>query len=1068
MSNNLLDYINYAEPFNFHEDAVSLARRMEFLELSSTIPSGFRPKYVNEDYDPVFLHQPVALRLALETNKLLVLYPPGSGKTCTAVAIPEYLRKYGSISGRGSSINRTYILQKSPSVIEDIKNQIIKVCAKEIYDFEESDSNKGNKRRITNTLSSFYTIQTYNTFTSVNLDDTSIEETYSDSCFIIDEAHNIVGWNREDQTYDEHGMTYQEINNNYRYLHRVLHVAKRCKVIVMTATPMINETQEFAKLLNLLLPLEEQIVLTGPRAVNFNTIDREEFNRYSRGLISYVPNRQSSVVIREIGESLPDSNLILTRVEMIGTQRKTYHRVVRQALDDVKLTFSALEHRKVSDFVYPDGSYDGNLGHTTYGLYKYVNKTEIDKYVPNPTFLEQIRTKLPELSAKFNYVIQKELKPNRTIELAPGVQFTLPGRGCSYYFFDLVTAHAIPFTMCLEAFGFERYNDSYSPFTRVNGKEVLNLEKKPRYIFITKDNVNSSLQNFKKLFNSEENVFGEYVQIIIGTRIIKDGINIFNVARIYIDPLWNPSNEEQALARAKRLPGHRALIKKSKELMLAANIDPNLVDNWKFEIEQHKMCAWAQPEPGIPKTPMHAKWSISSSIDQHMYIDIIEEKIKHISRIMNMAIDNSIDKYINTLPPPFPIEQSQINYKTYDAVYSSRMIEEIKSKIIEIFGIELAKREDDDECITNYLVYSDLSQMIFKNISPLLRRDVYIFQALTEIIKTKPIIRDRFNTKCWIHVKDNYIFISKSYPSAQSDLLDSYYSNIITSEPKSIRQVVVNYCLSNINELNQIIFSRDDSTPAPRSLTTTILIEFVIAHLYRSTPGGKDKSWWNKSNELIPRELRRLLNNHVFVFWKPYQDLKQTSFLLSLPSLNKGVKASEDSKTKLKTMVYHNDPATSKDKDVTLPLVVINTLSNNIRIMENLDHYSDSTFGGKIPWRRVLPYEEPVYKHLIEVRKRETTDNLPVGKLYGIVQLNGNFVVGRKELDDKLDKRLVAKGKVCSSVKKDELISMLEEEGVTEQQISLHYQKTIDEINKAQLCSLLQLRLEDVDRLIRI
>ena len=1018
---NLLENLEYPSPVMADDQEplnVKLARRMEFLELASTIPNSLRPRYVATDYDPVFLHQPITLRLAIQQDRILVIFPPGSGKTCTAVNIPEYLRKYHI----GPDIKRVYILQRGPSVIADVKNQIVNVCAKEIYGFEESESGRANRRRTTNALSAFYTIQTYNTFSSLQLPDDLIEQTYSDSVFIIDEAHNLIGWNKdaaspetvqEAEASGDEIMSKKDVIRAYRYIHRVVHLAKRAKVIVMTATPMINWTSEFGKLLNLVLPMDRQIPMTGPGQINFDTISQAEFNRLTEGLISYVPNRQTSVTIKDIGLPTPGYYSILTKVPMLGIQRQTYRKIVQES---DKANFGAMEHRKASFFVFPDGSYDGIPGVTNRGLFKYITVPETDKYVPKESFRQDIRDLLPELSAPGNYIIQKELRPDRVIDLGDGHRLTLPGRGCAYVLFDLVTAHAIPFTMALEAFGFERYNDGHSPFSYVNGLRTINLDKRPRYIFLTVDNVTSKLQNFKDLFNSEENVFGEYVQLIIGSRVIRDGINIFNVARIYITPLWNPSNEEQALARAKRLPGHRKVIERSRQLMRQAGFPEEKIQAWKFVLEQHRMSSF-DPEPlNLPAQPMNAKNSIVSSIDQHMFLDIIEDKAKYINRVMQMAIENSIDRYLNTDAPPFPVDQSQIDYSSFDALYSGRLVLQIKRDILDLFG-------DSAKGNSHYDIET-LRRLIWQVTPTILRRDKYIYLALAEMVKEKTVLRDRYGNKTWVHVKDDYVFISNAYPDGQIKILDSYYRRMIVARPNPIKESVLSYCLNNINQLLDVPFEINSN------LANMIVLEYLTVLLIRRFPEARKKDWWNKENPMIHPNLQRSLNNLLFAFWKPFQDLKHASYLLSLPSLNKGIKAAEDSKTKLKTMIFHPEPeGPALSKDISLPLVLIHNMdttrgSNQLRVLEA------NQSNQLLAWRDVYVYEEDVYGNLIDARQEQLLSKFPVGKLFGMVQLNGTLIVGRREKSlAQIDKRLQAKGKACPSITKEDLIDMLNEEG---------------------------------------
>lgn len=312
------------EPFN-----VQIARHMEFLELSQSIPEDQRPYYINEDYNKFFLHQEFVRRYMSVYDRLFIVHPPGKGKTCTSVGVAESLKKYGSVvEHRPNYPKHTYILEKSPSVIGDIKTQIVKTCAPDVYKVGYSSAVKGQKRLISTAISSMYTIRTYKNFASIVLTDKLIEERYSDCCFIFDEAHNLNGHLVDDPDSSDSSLNSEkkDIEHAYNYLKRVMMIAKRTKVMVMTATPMINSPLEISRLLNLLLPQDKQL------PTNFDPIKNSEvFKSRINGLVSYVPDIQTKIRIESVGTVLnvrlksgQKSQSIIDRIEMQGLQREVY------------------------------------------------------------------------------------------------------------------------------------------------------------------------------------------------------------------------------------------------------------------------------------------------------------------------------------------------------------------------------------------------------------------------------------------------------------------------------------------------------------------------------------------------------------------------------------------------------------------------------------------------------------------------------------------------------------------------------------------------------------------------
>ena len=59
---------------------------------------------------------------------------------------------------------------------------------------------------------------------------------------------------------------------------------KRSKIILGTATPMINDVNEIAPLMNLLLPADQQM----PTNWNYENVSLDQLEPFFRGKVSYV------------------------------------------------------------------------------------------------------------------------------------------------------------------------------------------------------------------------------------------------------------------------------------------------------------------------------------------------------------------------------------------------------------------------------------------------------------------------------------------------------------------------------------------------------------------------------------------------------------------------------------------------------------------------------------------------------------------------------------------------------------------------------------------------------------
>src|SRR5690606_1387929 len=109
-----------------------------------------------------------------------------------------------------------------------------------------------------------------------------------------------------------------------------------------------------------------------------------------------------------------------------------------------------------------------------------------------------------------------------------------------------------------------------------------------RYAVITNELSNPiKTMNIINTFNSPNNAKGDYIRIIIGSRITSEGLTFKNVKHIHIlTPFWNFTEIEQAIARTIRLYSHQALLdlgeKPLVNIYLHASI-PKKIDNDKIQ-----------------------------------------------------------------------------------------------------------------------------------------------------------------------------------------------------------------------------------------------------------------------------------------------------------------------------------------------------------------------------------------------------------------------------------------------------------------------------------------------------
>lgn len=845
---------------NKSDAQIIVNNKAENIEYSRWLQENQRIQYV-QDENPLFRHQNVFLNLMTNYDKVLGIHDLGTGKTCSAIKVAEYLKK------TDKPPKHVYILERGKSVLSDVRSQILNVCAPGTYEpIEMAATSRGYQQQLTKNLNKYYTLMTYKELTSTPMNDETIESTFSDCMFMLDEAHNLnnITFELDEDnaaTTDEYSSN--DLNHAYQVLWKIFHIAKRTKIIVMTATPMMNSWTEIASILNLLLPQNSQL--------NVDTITFDKLKDASAGLVSYVQKPIIKIKANYIGKPIDikllngeQSKTILLRLSMKGLQKKTY-----QSIKSNKDFY--IHYRIASTFVFPDGSYSGRTGTTSYGLYKYVKKQENGNYVMNNELRQAISNNLRNLSCKFDYAINKELHTDRTF-MTPDGSVTLPGNGCSFFFFDYIVSQAIPFAMCLEVNGFEMYNSSINPFTNYGSTRQISLTKKKRYILVTGDNV-SKLNQFRDLFNHPDNVNGEYVQIFIGTNVVRDGINLFHILRIYINPKWNKSSMDQAIGRGFRSGGHDKYIEELNKYNI----------NSAVTVDIHLMSAYVSDETTL---------TVKSSIDDYLYISKIENKWSDIDIAMSILKKSSIDFLVNNNTGSLPVSKS-IDWSTYN---DTRIINYISEIIESMFYSD------------NILGYTSVIQRIKDILPPMYASvsDGFVYKSILNIISDKRIIYTKTGNG-WLNVAGNTLMVTHNYSSQKySDISLWYYIRPIANERNSIEDRIADNYIQNLDKIDIL-----------SNIKGFVRRIAITEHIKQHVLTGKQ----------ISDDVNSFKNLIWFVMPEPVGHLEETAELLSYPTKTKGRKASASSKAKLKNKKFVSN------NDIEEPDVYIYYDDNDLYIM---------------------------------------------------------------------------------------------------------------------------------------
>jgi hypothetical protein len=166
-----------------------------------------------------------------------------TGKTCMSVGAIEQIK-----NDRTSPYKGALIIMKGKGLIKNFKEELVFKCTDGRYIPENYDSltMREKDRRVDKLLSEYYQFETFEIFSKQieSMSPQNIIREYSNHIIVIDEAHNLRSTEEKSQ---------------YNNIHRFLHTVLSCKTLLLTGTPMRDSPEEIATLMNLILPMDEQL-----------------------------------------------------------------------------------------------------------------------------------------------------------------------------------------------------------------------------------------------------------------------------------------------------------------------------------------------------------------------------------------------------------------------------------------------------------------------------------------------------------------------------------------------------------------------------------------------------------------------------------------------------------------------------------------------------------------------------------------------------------------------------------------------------------------------------------------
>ena len=391
----------------------------------------------------------------------------------------------------------------------------------------------------------------------------------SSGILVIDEIQRLVS---------ESGIFYNKLYTAiYQYIH------PKCRIVLLTATPIYDNPYELSLTMNLLRP-RIPFPLSKEKFYSFFLGKYDKNDDIIRVKSNNFINEDSTIINKDLLKILsagyvsyfrggnpnayPYKRIIVLEHKMAPFQKTEYINALKSDIKKDSSIYSKL--LKGDEFLFKDNleEFDSNKKEDSIsGIYVTTQQfSNIALPINKSDVIENILSKDSKLKIKGSIEkFKNELKLRKALDSDSVLDF-IREKGYSEKFVNIIdlslkcTGPVFIFSNWLQ-FGVESLSVildacGFNKFPDTPGNSGLRY-----FIWNSETSINKDLiQRAKSTFNSMENKDGSRLKIILGTRSIMEGVSFKNVKQVHItDPWWNEARIEQIMARAVRFCSHSNL-----------------------------------------------------------------------------------------------------------------------------------------------------------------------------------------------------------------------------------------------------------------------------------------------------------------------------------------------------------------------------------------------------------------------------------------------------------------------------------------------------------------------------
>lgn len=675
-----------------------------------------------------------------------------------------------------------------------------------------------------------------------------IRELFSNRLIIIDEAHNL-------RMPSETGK--KQMSTAFLGL---LNQVENTKLMLMTATPMFNESREIIWLLNLLLTNDKQPTIKASNLFDasgkLTTDGAKRLKQIASRYISFMRgenpfsfpfrlypsiNNDPLVIKKFPSKDLLTKKAITTPIkhlELYGSvmspfQRSIYDKYKSKTIISDDEGSNALSEEPETPIL--DGEEDDDISNDVQNLVQVSNvaypsgdtgKSAFDKVVSRSDKRLKYQKNSEEIFAYDN--LSKYAPKIKTI-----IDKILSSKGIVFVYSQYYYSGIYPLAMALEHIGFRKYNNASGGLVEgIKPTQQASHLKSPSYIVLSRDrllspNNDAEIAAAKSIDNSD----GSKIKVIIVSKIGTEGIDFKRIREIHLlEPWYNLNRIEQIIGRGVRTCSHIDMPKEQRNvtIYLHANQydkdhDEESVDLRMYRISEAKQVNIANVERVLKESSLDCPLNnemLNMSTDRiGMSFDIETAQGKIVKKYQVGDRDNSFlcgfgscDIKCNVSPSKVP-QSKNANSSTFTPAFVSSEIELYRKYIANMFKAN--KAYTLEECI-KYLEgeYKIIDQEVLEytlmelveNRIPLVSLNGYLIKrGRNYVFQSSSLnIRATLSERATMKSRPGKLDISKairdSPPKTKETLVDSKKKESVNKSEEDIFQKLESR-LEDINKL---------------------------------------------------------------------------------------------------------------------------------------------------------------------------------------------------------------------------------------------------------------------------